>query len=102
MHKKSNHHPRVIRNIPEGVNKWLRHNYANEELFKAAIPIYQEAFKDVGYDYELKNEAHNEDPAKVKKSRKRRVLWFDPPFSKNVKTNVDQSFLSILDKCSPP
>ena len=53
VHKKLNHPQTVIRNIPEGINKRLKQNSAYEELFKAAIPIYQEAFKDAGYDFEL-------------------------------------------------
>ena len=36
------------------------------------------------------------------KNRKRNILWFNPPFSKNVKTNVAKKFLKLIDKHFPP
>jgi hypothetical protein len=32
------------------------------------------------------------------RSRKRNITWYNPPFSKNVATNVGQAFLKILDE----
>ena len=31
------------------------------------------------------------------KNRKRRILYFNPPFSKNVQTNIGEKFLKLLD-----
>jgi hypothetical protein len=36
-----------------------------------------------------------------RKSRKRNITWYNPPFSKNVATNVGQTFLKILDEEFP-
>jgi hypothetical protein len=36
-----------------------------------------------------------------RKSRKRNITWYNPPFSKNVTTNVGQTFLKILDEEFP-
>ena len=33
--------------------------------------------------------------------RKRRITWFNPPFSKQVKTNIASVFLNIIDECFP-
>ena len=30
------------------------------------------------------------------------VIWFNPPYSKNVKTNIARDFLRLLDKHFPP
>ena len=57
---KSNHPKSVIRNIPKGVNKRLSENSANEDLFNSAAPIYQEAFKNAGYDFQLNYEPEEE------------------------------------------
>ena len=57
---KSNHPKSVIRNIPKGVNKRLSENSANEDLFNSAVPIYQEAFKNAGYDFQLNYEPEEE------------------------------------------
>ena len=50
----------VIRNIPKGVNKRLSENSANEDLFNSAVPVYQEAFKNDGYDFQLNYEPQEE------------------------------------------
>ena len=57
---KSNHPKSVIRNIPKGVNKRLSENSANEDLFNSAVPVYQEAFKNDGYDFQLNYEPQEE------------------------------------------
>ena len=38
---------------------------------------------------------------KKKKNRKRKVIWFNPPFSKNLKTNIGKEFLKLIDKNFP-
>ena len=37
-------------------------NSANEQLFKAAAGIYQDAFKNAGYDYQLNYEPFSDNP----------------------------------------
>ena len=34
-------------------------------------------------------------------SRRRKITWFYPPFSKNVNTNVEENFLKLIEKCFP-
>ena len=36
-----------------------------------------------------------------KRKRKRKVIWYNPPFNANVKTNVAEEFLRIIDSCIP-
>ena len=38
---------------------------------------------------------------KCKKTRLRNIIWFNPPFSINVTTNVARKFLKIVDKKFP-
>ena len=102
VHRKSNHPQNIIKNIPSGVNRRLSENSATEDLFNAAIPIYQDAFKSAGYDYELKYDPPSDNSVKAKKNRTRRKTYFNPPYSKNLRTNVGQQFLKIIDRCFPP
>ena len=37
-----------------------------------------------------------------KKNRKRKILWFNPPLSANVKTNIGKRFMSLVQKHFPP
>ena len=54
-----------------------------------------------GYPYNLSyNESRNE-KQQSRKNRPRNILWYNPPFSKNVKTNVGKCFLSLIDQHFP-
>ena len=50
----SNHPPNILRNIPKSVNRRLCSISSNEEVFNSAIPPYQQALKNSGYDHVLK------------------------------------------------
>ena len=41
------------------------------------------------------------EPANKRRNRKRNVIWFNPPFSKIVKTNIGSKFLKLVDKHFP-
>ena len=99
VHKDSNHPKTILENIPLSVNRRLSSISANEDVFNAAIPPYQEALKKSGYDFQLKFE-----PPQIRggrKNRPRKIVWFNPPYSCNVKTNVGAQFLSLLNKHFP-
>ena len=35
------------------------------------------------------------------RKRKRKIIWFNPPFSKSIKTNINKIFLQLLSKYFP-
>ena len=37
-----------------------------------------------------------------KKKRKRNIIWFNPPYSKSVKTNIGRIFIKLISKHFPP
>ncbi len=97
---KSNHPPNVIKAVPEGINKRLSAISADEETFKAAAPIYQDALQKSGFSYILEYKNDNNAAGATKTSgrkRKRKVTWYNPPFDLRVKTNIGRVFLTILD-----
>ena len=101
---KSNHPKPVIKNIPKSVNKRLNEISCNEEMFEKHKQEYQEALIKSGYNKPLhynNNNTQNETEKKKKKNRKRKVIWFNPPFSKNLKTNIGKEFLKLIDKNFP-
>ena len=55
--------------------------------------MYEAALKDSGCVTEFTYEK-----LLTKKKRNRKALWFNPPFSKNVKTNVGTLFLRLVRK----
>ena len=36
-----------------------------------------------------------------RRNRKRKIIWYNPPFSKNVKTKIAEEFLKLIDKHFP-
>ena len=65
------------------------------------MPIYQEALKKSGYDYKLKFQKSTSTTTS-KQQRKRKIIWFNPPYSMNVATNVGRYFLNLVNKHFPP
>ena len=90
----------VLRNIPEGVNERLLEISSNEEVFNKAIPPYQKALDESGHRYNLH---YQPGPQRTKrKPRRRNIIWYNPPYDQNVKTNLSKEFLKIIKKCFPP
>ena len=62
---------------------------------------YEEALRKSGYNNP--NMTYNKQTSDRKqRNRHRNIIWFNPPFNKNVSTNVAKSFLSLIDKHFPP
>ena len=73
---------------------------SNEQLFDSEKPIYEAALKSAGYNTNLKYSPPNPNQPK-KDKRKRNVIWYNPPFNSDVKTNVAEEFLRLIDKHFP-
>ena len=103
VNKKSNHPGSIINMIPNSVNHRLSNISSNETQFKAATSTYQQALNDAGYNHTLKFDQNhkNSDPNKTTRKRNRNIIWFNPPFSKHVTTNVGRKFLHLIDKHFP-
>ena len=71
----------------------------NEDEFKKAIPLYNEALKNSGYASSLTFQ--QEQPKRKSRARKRNVIWFNPPYSNSVKTNIGKEFFRLLSKHFP-
>ena len=101
MHRESNHPPNITKQLPLSIEARLRSLSSSKEIFDESAPPYQEALNRSGYNHILK---YDDVPA-VKKhqrgNRQRNIIWFNPPYSKSVKTNVGKYFLKLLEKHFP-
>ena len=89
----------IKKQLPSMLAKRLSLLSCNCDEFSKAIPDYVEAMRRSGHPDELEYEKdHN---CKSRKARKRIIVWFNPPFSKNVKTNIGRKFLRLLAKHFP-
>ena len=100
VNRASNHPPGILANIPESVNKRLSSISKDEFQFRNSIPPYQEALEKSGYQFRL----HYEPPLEVPNHRRRmrKIIWYNPPFCKTVKTNLGKQFFKILSQSFPP
>ena len=95
----SNHPKTIIKTIPSGVNKRLSANSSNEEQFLKQSDHFQEALQEAGHQHKLEFSEKQEKSSK--KNRQRKVLWFNPPWSMNIRTTVARDFLSLIKKHFP-
>ena len=94
----SSHPAPVIKQIPRSVQDRLSTLSSTENEFDLAAPPYREALKKAGYKENLKFEkpVHTE-----KKNRSRKCIWFNPPHSMAVETNITKLFAEIINKSFP-
>ena len=98
---KSSHPPAIIRGIPAIVEMRLSNLSSNEEQFQQDVQYYQDAMTSAGHEAQLAYKPPDDQPAKPKKNRNRKAIWFNPPWSSNVRTNIAGKFISLVRKHFP-
>jgi len=101
VNKNSSHPPSILKNIPKGINGRLTSIASDKKTFDTSTNIYQEALAKAGYAHKLEYKETEKNKAQ-KKNRQRQILWYNPPFSCNVSTNIGRKFLCIIEKSFPP
>ena len=94
INARSNHPPPIIEELPKMVSKRIADLSCNEDEFAKAKAPYVAALTKSGYSSTFEYS----EPTTRKRTRNRKVLWFNPPFSKSVKTNVGKLFLNLVRK----
>ena len=92
----SNHPPNIIKQLPISVEDRLRSLSSSKRVFSEAAQHYQGALEKCGFTHKLEYEKNRN--GGISKNRSRKIIWFNPPFSKNVSTNVAKEFLRLVDK----
>ena len=96
----SNHPPNIIKQIPATINKRINELSSNEEMFKRSAPYYNDALAKSGYTEKLKYDSGGLGK-RNRRNRSRRIIWFNPPYSDNVKSNIGRDFLQLIRKHFP-
>ena len=100
INKESNHPPSIIKQLPLSIENRLS-NLSSAKIFNESAGVYQEALNKCSYKHKIKYY-----PAPLKSdsknsNRKRKIIWFNPPYSQSVVTNVGKHFLNLIDKHFP-
>lgn len=101
INKNSNHPPNITKQLPKTINKRINDISSNKEIFENSAAHYNEALKLCGYTEKLSYVTENPDHPNRPKNRKRNIIWFNPPYSKNVKSDVGRLFLGMISKHFP-
>ena len=97
----SNHPLSVLRAIPSGVNKRLNCLSSDEKVFNEIIGPFQTALNEAGHNFKLFFDPELKSN-KNKKSRKRNITWFNPPYCRSIKTDIGKQFNRIVSETFPP
>ena len=97
IQKSSNHPPHVIKQLPKMIGKRISSISTNKEVFDMEAPIYNTALKNSGYTEKIRFEAGQAPHVTRSRTRKREILWFNPPWNSAVSTNVAARFLHLID-----
>ena len=97
---KSNHPPQVLKSLPVGINKRLAMISSSKEVFEEAVPEYADALAASGHPRVLVYDDVNTQSSR-KRKRGRDIIWFNPPYSANVRTNIGGQFLALVSKHFP-
>ena len=99
VHNKSNHPRSILQNIPKMVLSILSVLLKNKEIFQNESKPFQNAINQADYknDLEYFDEKTSENSFIRKRKRRRQIIWYNPPFNKEVSTNLAAKFLQLLE-----
>lgn len=100
VNAQSDHPPTILKHIPATISKRISTLSSNEDVFARNASSYNQALKTSGYKEKIVYSVDNKN--RNRKNRKRKITWFNPPFSQNVKTNIGKQFLKLVDRHFPP
>jgi hypothetical protein len=75
---------------------------STEEIFNSAKSKYEEALRVAGYKENLEyTKVQKNKQSSKQTTRKRKIIWFNPPFNAAVSTNIARAFLNLVEKHFP-
>ena len=86
IHAESDHPPSIIKQLPISIEARLSELSSSKKMFDEVKGHYQDVLIKNGYKHILKYKPPS--PVANRRNRKRNVIWFNPPYSKTVETNI--------------
>ena len=104
VHTQSNHPPKIIKQLPKMIERRISDISCDSDEFDKAKGRYEEALMRSGYDdnqLTFQDQKDAQPAVKKKRRRSRNVIWYNPPYSEHVTTNIGKKFFKLLDKHFP-
>ena len=93
------------KHLPAAIGRRISDISSSKELFNKAKPHYESALKQSGHDKKLiyteRKKPVPHTALNSRKNRQRNIIWFNPPYSMNVQTNIGREFLNLVSKHFP-
>ena len=74
---------------------------SSKNIFQESVIYYKKCLKSSGHKTKLQYEQPKENNQN-KRKRKRNIFWFNPPYSKSIKTNIERILTKLISKRFPP
>ena len=94
IHMSSSHPYEILKRLPTPINQLLSRYFSSKQIFESVKPEYEETLKKSRYQARLEYidpKVDNIENNTSKLQRKRKIIWFNPPFNESVTTNVGRS-----------
>ena len=97
INKQSNHPLTFIKQIPSIVKRTISDISYHKGYVDKAAPGYNNALKFSGLNENIQFTSGTP----LRRNRNRKIIWFNPPYIVNVKTNIGRILLRLIDKHFP-
>ena len=105
IHIQLDHSPSITKQLPRSIEKRLSQLSSSKDILYETTPYYEQCLASWGYNEKLTYQQqgeNNENNKNIGKNRKRNIIWFNPPYSKSLKTNIGKYFFRLHNKHFPP
>ena len=92
----SNHPPIIIKHMPVMIAQRISTNSSSKKIFDEEIVPYKNALAESGYTSQIQYKEPVEES--TSQNRARKIMYFNPPFCKSVKTKVGRVFRNLIEK----
>ena len=98
-----NRPPNIKKQIPKSISKRICELSSKKEIFNNNIRTYNDALKRCEFQEKLDfvPEVPSDPHVNQRRKRKHKIIWFNPPYSKNVRTNIGKVLSNLLHKSFP-
>ena len=89
--------------MPKSIAKGISNTSSSKDIFDKPISNYQNTLFESGFKEELKYTPSDKSfqEENDQETRRGKIIWFNPPHTRSMKTNIGKHFLHLLVKHFP-
>ena len=101
IHVNSDQPPSILKRLPKSIEKRLSSLSSSKQIFEETASYYEQQLSNCGCKEKLNYRDPTPQNLITKRKRQRIILWFNPLYSKTVKTKIGKFFLQLIKKHFP-